>query len=252
MSHTQVETHLREHPNAVAVLAVGSTEQHGFGPCGTDHLIAKYLSHRVTEGVENTVLVPSIAYGMSKHHTWASGTISLPWELFQGLVANVLEELYRSGFRRVVIINGHGGNHEPIEMAIKSVRTFHKDLQVQNRLMIYVQVEEKYENPIREQMLELCAAVGQQELSHADAPEFSLLFAMFPTLQQYLDADLAEMPKLPDLSAVTGVRDPQEWKAKMAPCRGGKGDPREANLEVGAKVVQALVAQLVADATTGW
>jgi len=252
MSHTQVTNHLQLHPDAVAILGIGSTEQHGFGPLGTDHLIAKYLAHHVAEGVENAVLIPSIPYGMSRHHTAYAGTISLPWELFQALVANVLEELYRSGFRRVLIVNGHGGNHHAIDMAIKSVTTFYADLKVQNQVAIYWQVDPKHKNPLRERMLELCQAVGEAEASHADASEFSVLFAMFPELRQCLDADLASMPPLPDLTTVSGVRNPQEWREKMAPCRGGKGDPRKANLEVGRKVIEALVAQLVADATTGW
>lgn len=108
---------------AVAVLPVGATEQHGpHLATGTDTLLA---DHVATAAVERTgdVVLPALAYGCSLGHTdrWA-GTLSLHPATMTGVVVEVGRWAHASGFRKLVIVNGHATNGPPCESAILQLR----------------------------------------------------------------------------------------------------------------------------------
>src|SRR5260370_14592590 len=106
---------------AIAVLPVGSVEQHGQHlPVGTDSLlvaaVADGLERRRPESI---LLMPVQWYGASAHHLAFPGTASLSSELFARLIVEVLTSYARStGQRRFLILNGHGGNEAPIRIAL--------------------------------------------------------------------------------------------------------------------------------------
>lgn len=237
----------------VAILPIGSIEQHGFGPLGTDYSIAKRMADRVAIELPNSILIPALPYGMSFHHTAYPGTISFNnVSEFQAVVETIFRNLYRSGFRRIFVVNGHGGNYLGINQAIKSVQVFLKDLKILNTAMDYVDGTTPELSEANRVIAEICAATGEKELSHADAAEFSLLFALFPQTREMMDPELERFPAIPDLTTVSGVRDPGEWKERMAPGKGGKGDPRKARPDLGILFIKAWGKQLVQDATTKW
>ncbi len=103
--------------DTVAVIPVGSIEQHCQGPLGTDAIIAEALARegcRRASGVKCTVL-PAIYYGYSPEWGRVPGTITLSLATFTGLITDILDSLYRTGFRRIAILNGHGGNAGMLE-----------------------------------------------------------------------------------------------------------------------------------------
>jgi creatinine amidohydrolase len=108
---------------AIAVLPVGATEQHGpHLPTGTDTLLA---DHVATAAVEETgdVVLPALPYGCSLGHgdRWP-GTLSLHPTTMTGVVVEVCRWAYASGYRKLVIVNGHATNGPPCQSAVLQLR----------------------------------------------------------------------------------------------------------------------------------
>jgi creatinine amidohydrolase len=96
--------------NDLAILPVGSNEQHGPpNPLGTDHLIAKGIAEEVARrtGVACLQVIP---FGVSPHHKQFWGTISVSPKSLKKYVKDVCLSLKYYGVHKIVIVNGHGGN----------------------------------------------------------------------------------------------------------------------------------------------
>ncbi|RJS90502.1 creatininase family protein [Candidatus Bathyarchaeota archaeon] len=94
----------------VVILPVGSTEQHGpHNPLGTDYLNAEAVSRVVGERTK-TLVLPVIPVGVSEHHRQFPGTLWVPPQVFREYVEAVALSAASHGARKIVIVNGHGGN----------------------------------------------------------------------------------------------------------------------------------------------
>jgi creatinine amidohydrolase len=94
----------------VAILPVGSTEQHGpHNPLGTDHLIAARMAFEVGERTGVPVL-PVVPVGVSAHHRQFPGTLWVPPEDFRDYVMAIALAAASHGVRKLLVVNGHGGN----------------------------------------------------------------------------------------------------------------------------------------------
>jgi creatinine amidohydrolase len=96
----------------LAVVPVGSTEQHGpHGPLGTDTLTARAVSEAGAERADRDVVVaPAIPVGVAEEHRQFTGTLWVAEDTFRAYVRDVVTSLAHHGFDRVVLVNGHGGN----------------------------------------------------------------------------------------------------------------------------------------------
>lgn len=115
-SATDRETLSEVLPDAVVVLPVGATEQHGpHLATGTDTLMAEATARDAAAQAAATsprpfVLCPTMPFGASDHHLPFGGTMSLVPETLFGVLLDLLRSIATSGGRRVVLVNGHGGN----------------------------------------------------------------------------------------------------------------------------------------------
>jgi creatinine amidohydrolase len=105
---------------ALPVLTVGSVEQHADHlPVDTDtvssYRVAMLAAERCTS--PHVLVLPPPSFGFSPHHRAWAGTITLSLETFVGMVTDVAESLHRTGFQRLLIVNGHGGNQGPLVSA---------------------------------------------------------------------------------------------------------------------------------------
>jgi creatinine amidohydrolase len=116
-------------PQALVVLPVGATEQHGpHLPVGTDRFTAEYVARAAAEraSAQIPVLVaPTLPFGSSQHHLPFGGTLSLGTETYYRVLCDLCESLIMSGFRRIFILNGHGGNNELIQLAVRDMAFKH-------------------------------------------------------------------------------------------------------------------------------
>ena len=103
--------------DAVVVLPVGACEQHGpHLPVGTDSMLVEDIALAAAEKVEQfpVLVAPTVPFGSSAHHLAYGGTISVGSETLQRYLGECCESLVQSGFRRLFILNGHGGNIDVI------------------------------------------------------------------------------------------------------------------------------------------
>jgi len=128
MSWDEVEDYLARDDRIV--VPVGSTEQHGRkGALGTDHIIPEGLAVALA-GETGTVAAPALPFGVSEHHMAFPGTVTLTSRTFISVVEEVFESLYRHGFRRFFVLNGHGGNSAPLQCLFLDLCNRRLDLKV--------------------------------------------------------------------------------------------------------------------------
>ena len=107
MNWSQVESYLAKDDRAV--LPTGSTEQHAQLSLSVDSI----LSQRVSEDAAAPIGVPvfpAVSYGLTPYFMAFPGTVTLKVETFIKVIGDILDSLAAHGFRRIVIVNGHGGN----------------------------------------------------------------------------------------------------------------------------------------------
>lgn len=116
-------------PRALAVLPVGATEQHGpHLPVGTDHFAVEWIARAAAARAAaeiSVVVAPTLPFGSSHHHLPFGGTMSLGTETYYRVLRDLLESLIGGGFRRIFVVNGHGGNQELIQLAARDLALAH-------------------------------------------------------------------------------------------------------------------------------
>lgn len=103
----------------VAVLPVATYEDHGYHlPIDVDVVLATEICERaVARMPAEAVLIPAVTHGYSPHHMDFPGTITIRWDTFINYVKDVCLSLAHHGFTRILLVNGHGSNAAPLEMA---------------------------------------------------------------------------------------------------------------------------------------
>jgi len=112
--------------NMVVVLPVGSTEQHGLHlPIKTDWLCVSEVARMAVERVPgHALLMPTIYYGFQEHTLDFPGTISVRDENFVNYVYDVCRSVAHHGFRKLVIVNGHGSNMPFLDAVMRRVNNY--------------------------------------------------------------------------------------------------------------------------------
>lgn len=111
------------------VIPIAALEQHGHHlPVFTDSLLLGEIVRRVQERLAQRVLfVPLLWLGNSDHHLDFHGTLSAPPRTYLDVLSGLAENLIGQGFRRLIFLNGHGGNDVPGRQALFEVRQRHRD-----------------------------------------------------------------------------------------------------------------------------
>lgn len=114
----EVDDYLKR--DSIAIVPVGSTEQHGpAGVTGVDSYVAVTLAEDTAQQA-GVLCTPPIWFGDSLHHTGFPGTISLTPDTLTLVIRDVCQSLVRQGFDKIVLINGHKGtNVPPITSALR-------------------------------------------------------------------------------------------------------------------------------------
>jgi creatinine amidohydrolase len=126
--HTREE--LRElAPTSLVVLPLGATEQHGpHLPVGTDFFTIDHLAMEAARRVSGqmpVLVAPCLPFGSSDHHLPFGGTFSISTDVYYQVICDLLRSLVQDGFKRILMLNGHGGNHELIQVAARDIARVH-------------------------------------------------------------------------------------------------------------------------------
>jgi creatinine amidohydrolase/Fe(II)-dependent formamide hydrolase-like protein len=220
----------------VALLPVGAIEQHGpHLPLDTDTFDADYLARKVAEACSRPrpLVLPLIPYGVSYHHDDFAGTISVSNDTLSHLVYEVGLSAARNGIRKLLIINGHGGNAPALNYAAQMInRDARIFVAVDTGETSDIDIEEIAETPndVHAGVIETSTTMAirphlvKMELARKNVPEFSSRYLNF--------------------SSKRGV----SWHAytKKISADGVMGDPTKASIEKGEKMWHMMIAHLVA------
>jgi len=229
----------------VAVIPVGSTEQHGYHlPQDVDTRLATAVAHAAAARIpEEMVVLPSIPYGYTHHVMDFPGTINVEPSTFVRFLLDITRSLAYHGFQRIVIINGHGSNHPLVEQAGRQT-----NLQTDALCMTlswWNLIAEAWNRDIR-------TSVNPGGSAHAGELETSMYMHLRPegVRADRIVGDLPEYMRLPggdrwqyvDLTGGSGPATIVEWTSTYTES-GAFGRPQEATPEKGAEVFELAAAR---------
>lgn len=217
-------------PDSIVLVPIGAMEQHGpHMPLSVDYVIvdesAKAILDRLGDELDLWV-IPTLPYSKSNEHAWAPGTIWLSSTTMHHLLSDIGRSVANSGARRIVFLNGHGGNTTLLNVACRELRLEYGLL----TFLVHTFVPPAYSTapPIADESDEFGQGV------HANYGETSVMMHLRPDL---VNLDLA-------------VRNVPEWLAENEHVRFGGatqfgwlssdfgpdghiGDPTKASADVG-------------------
>lgn len=226
----------------VAVLPVGTIEQHGpHLPLITDVLTATEMSRRAVEQIpDEAVLLPSVYYAFNEHHLDFPGTISVSGDTFIQYITDIGRSLAHHGFRKVLLVNGHGSNVPYLDIAARNIT---------NQTNSVCAMASWWSLIPKELFTELRESKYPGGMAHGCELETSVLL--------YLRGDLVQMEKAEedfpaqrsefffwDLQTPSPIAF-QEFFSRYSRT-GTVGDPTKASVEKGRRFVDAVTGRLIA------
>ncbi|QZP38535.1 creatininase family protein [Halobaculum magnesiiphilum] len=231
-AHTwqELEEYLEE--TSLALVPVGSTEQHGpHLPESTDHTIAEALAQEAAERGDY-LCTPTVNIGVSPHHKQFAGTMWVDAPVFRDYMESLVRNLTYHGIDRVVFVNAHGGNVEHLQ-------------EVGRRLYddeVAYSVEWMWDNSIPD----LVDDLFEQNGPHAGPKETSMVWYIEDNvreekLEEARDGGLVDLEDAETMKH--GAR--TFYDAVDNSGNGGFGDPTDASAEKGKQLFEAASEQLV-------
>ena len=220
----------------VVILPTGSTEQHGpHLPLDVDVFLVESVCLEVGRRAADRVLVlPPISYGLNRHHIDFPGTIHIEPDVFIAFCLNVTKSVAYHGFRKIVLVNGHGSNTPLVDLVAR--KTVLETESICAAVNYYSLALEAFET-VRETRV----------MAHADEFETSLFLHLAPERvrvgKEAAGTDVTGKYVSSDSVPENPVRFNDYWGRWTA--AGVHGDPTKATAEKGKIVYEAAVTRLV-------
>ena len=184
------------------IVPVGATEQHGpDGLIGTDHLCPEAIARRVGER-DNIVIAPTLAYGMSHFHLGFAGTIALRPSTLSALIHDIIGSLAATGFTRIYLLNGHGGNIAPIRSAVHEFYASRSYASEASPARVHCRLRSWWELPTVDALRK--SLYGASEGYHATPSEVAITMAAHPDHIRPFDRPAPERRGNADISVHAG------------------------------------------------
>lgn len=224
-----------ENGNAIAIIPVGSTEQHGPHMVeGTDSFIAEYISDKLAQEISNCIITPTINFGFSDYHLAFPGTISISRDLLKTILLTAATNLIEEGFKYVIYIPGHGGDFNSCNDACKELKgKYGKEI-----VLTYPSFIE-FSHAISKPCLD--AGIKSDDAgAHSGAGETSLIM--------YINSRLVRMDKI-QKGSTTNLSEMRKMMLESGTDKvssiGVLGDPRLAKVEYGKIGAENVVKMLM-------
>jgi creatinine amidohydrolase len=220
--------------NTPVVIPTAALEQHGHHlPLFTDSILVGEITARAeTRLKDRALLVPVMWLGNSEHHMDFAGTMSAAPRTYLDLVGDMIENFLTHGFRRIVIVNGHGGNNVPVQQAIFEIRQRHR--RRDDLLLLFSPYWALGGQPHA-----VDPTIEQQAMGHACEWETSMILALRPQLVGDYRKAAAVDPR--------GKFDPasQAWTTKDRSTVGHIGNPAAASAKKGETILSVFTADVI-------
>jgi creatinine amidohydrolase len=231
--------------NVVLIQPMGAIEQHGpHLPLVVDAAISNGVLGKALQRLSSSIpaySLPLLYYGKSNEHYSFPGTIALSAQTLIAVLQELADSLYRAGFRKLALMNSHGGQPQVLEIAARDIHQKYPDF------MIFPLFTWRVPHITKQ----LVTAKEWEFGIHAGDAETSLMLALLPDYVQ-MDRAIAEYPQgLPanSLLSMEGAN-PFAWVTRDLTRSGVLGDPTTATKEKGDRILESLAdgwAQLIAD-----
>jgi creatinine amidohydrolase len=220
--------------NTPVVIPVAALEQHGHHlPVFTDSMLVGEITRRAEQPLKDRVLfAPVMWLGNSEHHLDFPGTMSASPRAYIDLLVDMIENFITHGFKRIVILNGHGGNNVPGQQALFEVRQKHRQ---RNDLLLLFSCYWA----LGSQPHQVDPSIEQHAMGHACEWETSMILSLQPKLVgDYKNAEPVD-PSQPF--------DPvhRAWTTKDRSAAGHIGNPRIATATKGETLLKVFSADVV-------
>lgn len=225
---------LPDKANTVIVLPVGAMEQHGpHLPCSVDSTIAAGVVGHALAVLPDEVpayAMSPIVYGKSEEHLHFPGTVTLTGETLLATMNEVCESVYRAGFRKLLMINGHGGQPQVLEMCAREMRLRHGDFIV----------IPSFTWRVPHAAGKFLSDKERKQAMHAGHAETALMMALAPDTVHMDRAVINYAPEFPSSMLSPDGRPACAWVARDFGPSGVIGDPTPATPEQGHEILQSL------------
>jgi creatinine amidohydrolase len=228
----------------VVIAPLGSLEQHGHHlPMLTDTMIIAEIARRAEQELGDAALfLPTLWVGASHHHLAMPGTVSISNDLYVKVLEDMVESLISAGFRRIFLLNGHGGNITPGRQALYNVQLRHRD-----KPDLYIAFSSWW--TIAADQVAAIQGLEAHMVTHACEQETSMILRLRPELVEMGEARGATIHfesdfYCPDFSRPSRVDVPRAFD--MLSETGAFGHPEIATVEKGEALFAAAAAEVVA------
>jgi creatinine amidohydrolase len=218
--------------STLVIAPVAACEQHGRHlPVSTDTILCGEVADGVDRALSNKVLVlPVLWIGASEHHVAFGGTLTATLPTYETLLVELLRPLLRDGFRRTLILNGHGGNNDPFRVALRRL-----NVEFPNAILTGA----PYWDLAALELSSLCAG-PRKSMGHACEIETSLMMHLRP--------DLVDMSSILDDGSPVHEQIPRlSWALDFAHStdHGVVGFPQSATPERGRQMLESIIRRVV-------
>jgi creatinine amidohydrolase len=216
------------------VIPIAALEQHGrHMPLFTDSLLLGEVVRRTKETFADTVVfTPLMWLGNSEHHLDFPGTLTASPRVYLDMLEDMVENLIFHGFRRIVLLNGHGGNIVPAQQALFEVRQGHRDRD--DLLLLSTTYWTLGSNPQQAH-----PEFKQPHMGHAGEWETSMILQLAP----HLVSDITQLEPVEFGNPFEPAH--RAWITKDRTAPGHIGYPALATAEKGEKLFQLFTADVV-------
>jgi creatinine amidohydrolase len=216
------------------LIPIAALEQHGrHMPVFTDSLLLGEVLRRVQEKLHDRVLfVPLMWLGNSEHHLDFPGSMSASPRVYLDLLRDMVENFVFHGFRRIVLLNGHGGNIIPAQQSMFELRQKYR--QRSDLLLLSTTYWTLGGKPH-----EVDKSIQQQQMGHACEWETSMVLRIRPDLV----GDLSPIQPVEFGNAFSPAH--RAWITKDRTEPGHIGDPRHATAQKGETIFRVFSADVV-------
>jgi creatinine amidohydrolase len=213
----------------VVIFPVGSVEEHGDHlPLGTDSIQPEYIALEVAKKTQ-CLVAPPFRYGICNATRNFPGTLTIEFDTLYRVAHDVLSELVRNGFCRIIVLSGHAGNSHMVALRLAAQDIVVKNDEAKGKWKVRIMVLSDFDFAA-----ELTPKYAGVDDGHAGTLETSRVMAIKPELIKAKGkADVWHMPRFevvahPELYFPSGVN----------------GDPTAATAEKGQKINAFIIEQV--------
>ncbi len=231
--------------NVVIIQPIGAIEQHGpHLPIAVDSAISLGVLGKALHQLDNNIpaySLPCLYYGKSNEHAGFPGTITLNANTLLSVIKEVALSIYHSGFRKLVLMNSHGGQPQIMEIAARDIHQEYPDFSV----------FPLFTWRVPHNAADLLTPQEQEYGIHAGDAETSIMLSLLPE-QVHMDKAVREYPQGLPADSLLDMEGklPFAWLTKELSQSGVMGDATAATKEKGDRILQSVAdgwVQLIQD-----